>query len=338
MLGIKFAKFLPTTYVLVYKNGAVVREGTGLSFFYYSPTTSLVGVPTGSNDVPFIFEEQTSDFQSITVQGQVTFRIAEPKKIAQLLNFTLAPNGRTYVSDDPSIYHSRVINLVKVIIRKKLQTIPLKESIKATELLMRFTSDEIKTYEEVKTLGLEILGLSILAIKPTPETSRALEAEAREKILKEADDAIYERRNSAIERERIIKENELDTEIAVENKNKQIREAKMDAEQVIQKRKYELMDNELKNKIVLEQRNKDLVLLTVENAKKEADAKAYAMTVSMKALENADKNLIQALAGSGMQPAQLIAMAFQELASKAENIGQLNITPDLLREIMNKPK
>jgi hypothetical protein len=35
-----------------------------------------------------------------------------------------------------------------------------------------------------------------------------------------------------------------------------------------------------------------------------------------------------------MKPEQLIAFAFQELAGKAEKIGQLNITPDLLRELM----
>ena len=33
-------------------------------------------------------------------------------------------------------------------------------------------------------LGLEVLGLSILAIKPAPETARALEAETREKLFR----------------------------------------------------------------------------------------------------------------------------------------------------------
>jgi hypothetical protein len=38
-----------------------------------------------------------------------------------------------------------------------------------------------------------------------------------------------------------------------------------------------------------------------------------------------------------MKPEQLIAFAFQELASKADKIGQLNISPDLLRELLDKP-
>jgi len=44
MFGIKFIKVQPTTYLLEYRAGKVVREGLGLSFFYYAPTTSLVAV------------------------------------------------------------------------------------------------------------------------------------------------------------------------------------------------------------------------------------------------------------------------------------------------------
>jgi len=96
MFGIKFIKVQPTTYLFQYRGGKIVREGLGLSFFYYSPTTSLVAVPVGSADVPFIFQETTVDFQTVTIQGQVTYRVGDPKRLAALLNYTLAPNGQTY--------------------------------------------------------------------------------------------------------------------------------------------------------------------------------------------------------------------------------------------------
>jgi hypothetical protein len=63
MFGIKFIKVQPTTYLLQYRRGSVVREGLGLSFFYYAPTTSLVAVPVASTDTPFIFQETTADFK-----------------------------------------------------------------------------------------------------------------------------------------------------------------------------------------------------------------------------------------------------------------------------------
>ena len=42
MFGIRFIKVQPTTYLLQYRRGRIVREGVGLSFFYYAPTRSLV--------------------------------------------------------------------------------------------------------------------------------------------------------------------------------------------------------------------------------------------------------------------------------------------------------
>jgi hypothetical protein len=42
MFGIKFIKVQPTTYLLQYRGGKVVREGLGLSFFYTNYVNSLV--------------------------------------------------------------------------------------------------------------------------------------------------------------------------------------------------------------------------------------------------------------------------------------------------------
>jgi hypothetical protein len=60
MLGIQFIKVDPTVYVLQYRKGTLIKQGTGLSFFYFAPSTSLVAVPVASTDIPFIFKEVTS--------------------------------------------------------------------------------------------------------------------------------------------------------------------------------------------------------------------------------------------------------------------------------------
>jgi hypothetical protein len=337
MLSVKFIKFQPTTYVLQYKNGVVKREGAGLSFFYYAPTTAMVSVPMGSEDVAFIFEESSADFQQITVQGQVTYRISDPKKISSLLNFSINPVTQQYISEDPRKLSQRIINVVKVLTRKGLQSLLLRDALKASDALSVQVTAAVKDSSELQALGIEILGLSFLAIKPTPETARALEAEAREQILKVADEAVYARRNSAVEQERRIRENELNTEIAVETKKRQIRETQMEAEQSIQQKQHELQQSEMEAKIALEAKNTDLVALAMDNAKREADVKAYAVKGLMDAYTGVDPKLMQALAMTGMQPGQMIAMAFQELADKAGKIGQLNITPDLLREVIASP-
>ncbi len=186
----------------------------------------------------------------------------------------------------------------------------------------------------IQALGIEVLGVSILAIKPNPETSQALEAETREQILKESDEAIFLRRNAAVEQERIIKENELNTDIAVENKNREIKEKQMESEKLVQVKRQEMSEADLVFKIQQEQKNKDLVQLRSENARIESDAKAYAISAAMKAYQDVDPLILEILANNGMDSGKLIALAFQELAENADKIGQLNISPDLLQQLM----
>ena len=334
MIGIKFIKVQPTTYLLQYRGGKVVREGLGLSFFYYAPTTSLVAVPVGSTDVPFIFQETTADFQAVTIQGQVTYRVGDPKRLAALLNFTLTPNGHGYMSEDPRKLPERVIHVINVLARAELQKLPLRDAIRGSDGIVEAVKKRLANSEEITSLGLEVLGLSVLAVKPVPETARALEAEAREQLFRESDEAIYARRNAAVQQERAIKENELNTEIAVENKKRQIRETQMDAERAVQEKKHLVEKEALAADIGMEGERKKLVALAAENARAEADARAYGVETTMKALATTDPKVLQALASTSMKPEQLIAFAFQELAGKAEKIGQLNISPDLLRELL----
>jgi regulator of protease activity HflC (stomatin/prohibitin superfamily) len=334
----RFIKVQPTTYLMQFRHGHIVRDGAGLAFFYYAPTTSLVAVPIASAEAPFIFEEVTADFQSVTIQGQVTYRVTDPKKLAALMNFTLNARGQNYVSEDPQKLPQRVINVVNVLARAELQALSLREAVRGSDSLVQGVRKKLVEASDILQLGLEILGLSILAIKPTPETARALEAETREQLLKEADEAIYARRNAAVEQERAIKENELNTEIAVEQKKRQIREAQMDAERAVQEKRHQLEQADMTAKVGLEDQRKQLVLLTSQNAKAEADARAYGISVTVQALGTVDARVLQALASTGMKPEQLIAAAFQELAGNADKIGQLNISPDLLKELLQNRK
>ncbi|HEX8162855.1 MAG TPA: SPFH domain-containing protein [Pyrinomonadaceae bacterium] len=336
MFGVKFIKSQPTTYLIQYKDGKAVRQGAGISFFYYAPTTSLVAVPVASSDAPFIFNELTSGFQEITIQGQVTYRITDPQRVAQLLNFSPEGFRQAYVSDDPQKLPQRVVNVSKVLTQKELQSLTLRQALRAADALVQKIGAGLRASAEINALGLEILGLSILAIRPNPETARALEAAAREQLLGEADEAIYARRNAAVEQERAIRENELNTEIAVENKKRQIREAQVDAERAVQEKQHQLRVAELDSRIALEDKNKTFVALSAENARTEADAKAYGVAASMRAVEGVDARVLQALASVGMRPEQLIALSFQTIAERADKIGQLNVSPDLLRELLDR--
>src|SRR5439155_9026263 len=216
---LSFIKVPPTTYVLHYQNGKIRHEGAGQSFFYWAPASTIIAVPLASADVPFVFQETTSDFQSVAIQGQLTYRVAEPKRLASLLDLTVGRPSATYYQDgsgDRTKLPERLVHVLQTLTRAIAQRLTLRDILVSSDLLVAEALAGLRSSDAVATLGLEILSLSITSVKPTPETARALEAEAREGLLRRADEAIYARRNSAVEQERLIKESELNTEIAVE--------------------------------------------------------------------------------------------------------------------------
>ena len=157
-----------------------------------------------SVDVPFMFAESSADFQEITLQGRVVYRIAQPESLAEMANFALRPDGQGYASDDPGKLNDRVLHQVQVSVRAELQALPLAEALTAGSRLTDAVKARLRTSESLAELGIEPTDLAILAVKPKPETARALEAERREQILQDADEAVYRRRNAAVEQERHI--------------------------------------------------------------------------------------------------------------------------------------
>jgi regulator of protease activity HflC (stomatin/prohibitin superfamily) len=310
-----YMKAAPTTYVLHYQRGRLRREGAGLAFVYLLPPSTIVAVPLASSGVPFVFNEITADFQAVTLQGQLTYRVADPRRLAALLDFSVRPNG-TYLTDDPDKVPERLVETLQTLAGAAVQRRTLRDVLVGTDAILGEVLGAARAAEAVTMLGLEILGLSILSIKPTPEIGRALEAEAREALQRESDEAIYARRNAAVEQERRIKESELNTEIAVQEKQRQIRETQIGAD------------------IAVEERRSDLIERRSANERTDADARAYALQATLEPLRTVDWRTLMAVSPGGADPRLMIALAFRELAENAGKIGELNVTPDLLRSLI----
>ena len=333
MFGLRYFQASPTTYVLQYRNGRPVREGAGRSFFYLSPGTTLVAVPLDSVDAPFMFSEVSGDFQEVTVQGQVTYRVSDPQRLAGLMDFSLARNS-VYPVEAQNQLRMRVINAVQVQLRAVLQAMMLRQLLRSSDQVVQQVAEGLRGTETLAALGVELIGLAVLAIRPSPETARALEAPVRESLLKEADDATYLRRNAAIEQERAVRENELNTEIAVETKRRQIREAQVEADGAVLAKRQEIEDRTLTGDISIAGRSEELVTLQARNSGIEAEAKSRTVAQLVKAIEGVDPRVLQALMIGRHDPSAVIAAAFQDLAANAERIGELNVGPDLLRDLM----
>ena len=332
MFGFRYVKSSPSQYLFQYRNGHVVREGTGLAFWFFAPSSTLVGVPVTAVEVPFMFEEVTRDFQQVTLQGQVSYRITDPKRLAEQLDYTLQANGN-YASEDPERLQIRVLNAVKATFRSLLQGLDLRDVLQGTERLSTAAHRGVAEASSLSSLGIEIMALNLLAVKPNPETARALEAPMREEILKQADDATYTRRNAAIEQERLVKENELRSELSIEQKKRQVRETQVESERALLEKRQQMQAQELSGKVELEQENAKLVQLQTENRKQEADAQAYSVQALVNAMKGLDARSLQALVLGPASPETLLALGFQNIADNAAKIGEFNFSPDLLRQL-----
>jgi hypothetical protein len=336
MFGLRFVKFDPSAHVFVIKNGKIIRKGSGLAFWFFAPTTSFVKIPLESSSAPFIFEELSADFQTVSIQGEVVYRIADPAKMKEQMNFTLSSKTLEYQSEDPQHIDQKIVNVAKTVIKRELAKLSLKDALKATDQIKAASELSLSSDAYLASLGLEITNLSILAILPNKETGRALEAETRERILEEADDATYERRNSSVEQERKIKENELNTEIAIETKKRQIREAQVEAERAVQEKTRLLEAENMSFQIAQEGERGRLAKLAAENARIQADAKAYSTESLLKAFSSTDRELVNTLVKGGMRSEQIIAEAFDSIAKNADKIGELNVSPDLLSSLLKR--
>ena len=297
MFDIGFFKAQPTEYVIEYVDGHVVREGHGLTFYYLEHKTHIAAVPTTRKDVEFVFTEVTADFQTVTLQGQFSYQVADPRRVAALLNYTIEPRRRRYVSDDPERLSQRVGTVIQMATRAEIQHRPLAEALQVGEAVAAAVLQRIRQGDQLADLGVELRHVYLLAIKPTPEVAKALEAEYRESLLRRADEAIYARRAAAVDEEHKIRETELNSQVALEEQ------------------RLRLIDWE------------------GSNAQREAEYRGRA--VEQEAAYRA-RALEQELAAyRTLDPPTILALAMKELGQNAGRVGNLTITSEILAALLN---
>jgi len=273
---------------------------------------------------------------NVAIQGQISFRIVKPEKMAEMLNYTLKPDAKSYVSEDPVKLNDRVIRTLQTVVQKRVQATALRECLGQIQALVDLVKSQFSQQFVAGELGLSLVDVTFAAINPEPETRKALEAEAREAILKEADDAIYNRRKSAVDQERMIKDAELDAELAVQQKQQEIEESALANQLSIMKAEAETELERIRTETEAESQRREWVSLNAQNNKQKADADAYAVSSQMKAFKELPVENLKAMALANMQPEQLMAMAFESMAQNADKIGELNISPDMFSQMMKK--
>jgi regulator of protease activity HflC (stomatin/prohibitin superfamily) len=296
MFGIGYFKAQPTEFVRKVAGGRVKREGQALSFYYLKRRTSIVVVPVSSADAAFVFNEQTGNYQAVTIQGQLTYRIVEPRRTMEMLNYVIDPKRRAHVSKDPERLEQRIVVAVQMETRRQVEVKSLEEVLRNAASISAEVQEEVRTRALLAPLGVELLSLNFTSVSPNPEVGKALEAEYRETLLRRADEAIYARRAAAVEEEAKIKSNELEGEISLARE----RERLIDLEAANDRKKSQAWG---------------------ERRELEAGFMARASEMELAPYRDLD-------------PRKVLALAMRDIGNNADKVGNLNITSEVLADLL----
>ncbi|MEV4598010.1 SPFH domain-containing protein [Amycolatopsis sp. NPDC049253] len=318
--GFRHLRGVPTAHIRHLRGGKLVHDGTGLSFWYRPLAAALSEIPVDDRELPLLFHARTADFQDVTVQLALTFRVVDPALAAQRIDFSVDPDTGRWRGDPLAQISGLLTENVQQYALDVLTRTPLAEALVdgVGAVRDRIRAGLAEEDTRLAQTGSAVLDVRVVAIRAEPEVEKALQTTAREKVQQEADRATYERRALAVERERAIGE------------------------------------NELQNKIELARREEQLLAQRGANARRQAEEAAAADHIETEARASREARLAQVkaeatrtlgeaeAAGEAARLAAyrdlpepvLRALAVKELAANLPKIDSLVLTPDLIAPLL----
>src|SRR4051812_16969488 len=213
----------PTSHVRHLRRGRVVHDGAGLSFWFRPLTAALSEVPVDDREQPLLFHGRTLDFQDVTVQATVTYRVVDPAVAATRIDFGIEPESGRWTASPLDQLGGLLTELAQQHALDLLAHMPLRQALAEGLTTVRQRIDEgLAGDARLVETGIGILDVRVVALRAEPEVERALQTPTREAVQQDADRATYERRADAVHRERAIAENELQNQIELARREEQL--------------------------------------------------------------------------------------------------------------------
>jgi regulator of protease activity HflC (stomatin/prohibitin superfamily) len=299
----------PSAFVMHYRRGKVMRSAAGITFWAWPLSDSVVEIPTDDRDLTLVIHGRSSDYQDVTVQGILTYRTADPMRLAGRVDFSLDLASGTYVSEPITRVEVLLSQLAQEEVLQYLARTPIRELLSDGIARLRQAVDAaLAAAPQVPEFGLTVSGVRITGVRPNPDLEKAIEAPTRERIKQESDEAAFARRALAVEKERAIAENEMQSRIE------------------LARREQQLIEQEGAN---AKRKATDLA----ESSQITASAEAGRIDTVEGARQRVEANRIEALQDA---PGPVLAtIAAAGFAEHITSITNLQITPDLLSTIAN---
>jgi regulator of protease activity HflC (stomatin/prohibitin superfamily) len=300
----------PTYHVLRYRSGDLRRDGAGLAFWFRPIATAVAEVPIDDRELPFLFRVRSADFQELAVQGAITFRVAQPAALARRVDFTLDLETGRWAQAPLEQVAGLLSQLAQQFVVDELGKLDVRTILHAGVAPIRQRIERGRRAEPaLPELGIELVAVRVADVAPSAEVEKALRQPTREAIQQRADEATFQRRALAVEKERAIAENELANRIELARREEEL-VARSGAND-----RLRATEAAATTRIAAEGRAAEIEI--VEEARIRAER------------ERAE---IQA----AQPPEVLRALALQELAGALGSVDHLTVTPDLLQPLLGK--
>lgn len=297
-------------HVIRFHKGSATRNGRGIAFWFLPHSASIAELPMDDRDMVLFFKGRSKDFQAITVQGNLTWRVADPNVLGARVNFSIDLRTGIYTEKPVEQIETLLTGMSQQLATQYFAQAALQDLLNAgIEPLRARLEESLNAMARLTAMGIEIVAIRLSAIAPTAELERALQAPTFEGLQQKADQAVFERRALAVEKERAIAENELHnkTELA--------------------RRESELIAQEAANARNRAQGAREATQVAADG---EA-ARIRAVGLAQTEMEDKRIAIYRDLSGH-----VLLGLAAREFAGKLTKIDHLNVTPDLLATVMGE--
>ncbi|MFG2822463.1 SPFH domain-containing protein [Kitasatospora sp. NPDC048365] len=330
--GFRHLRAAPTAHVRHLRRGQLAHEGTGLTFWFRPLTSAISEIPADDRELAMLFHATTADFQDLTVQATVTYRISDPTTAATRLDFGIDP--------DTGVWRGEPLDQLGTLLTETAQQHALELIARtplATALVDGVTAVRARVSEglaaepRLAEIGVAVIAVRVTSVRPEAEMERALRTPARELVQQEADRATYERRALAVERERAIAENELANRIELARREEQL----VDQQGANARREAE--QNAAADAVRAEAeavRRTRLATAEADAARLLAAAKAEADRALGEAKAATEAAWLEAHRTAG--PEVLQALALIRLAEHLPRIDSITLTPDVLTGLLGR--
>lgn len=320
----------PSRHVLVYRRGVLRRSGAGQALWFRPLDTSIAELPVDDRELPFLFHGRSRDFQDVTVQGVVTWRVADPEEVAQRVDFSIdLKSGRW--REQPL---ERVAEVLSNAAQKHAWGVLAAEDVRSLvesgveQLCARIRAGLVAS-EALDAMGLEVIDVTVTAVQPTPDLEQALQTPTLEAIQQQADEAVFRRRALAVEKERAIAENELASRIELASRTSDLIGQEGDNE----RRKAR---EEVEARAIHAQADAERSRLAAETAAANARLSGAAEAETIAAVEGArataEKERMELV--RDLPAHVLMGLAAREFAGKLERVEHFSLAPDRVGQVL----